>query len=1012
MAENRPDNTDTAAEAPPSPPPGETEGKGDEDVLGGLESLLDEEGKGFDLPDEDLSADDLTDLFEEDEEAPEAEAPAGSGLKAAAASRGAGDRRSERRDRKRRDDEEYRNLEASVQASPLGVQIAEDRLTVRVSRITSDYSADDVVQLLKRHKVVNGIDHEAIDTAIAQAANGQIQYEVTVARGTPPRILKPTRIDYHLPKALITRKDETKTPFELLKQCLEGEYAEACKSWKGPVELVCRGKVLAELVPAEVEPGLDVHGQTVCMEDVGAVALESGEQTSISEDGTQVTADVYGYAGLIGGVPTVLMPLWISPDHMEARFVFHSPSDGPPPVPSEEEVDEILETKWIEFGVLDKQIELLRKRLEQKQVLPATIPLAQGTPELPGKDAQIRQAFDPYELMNWNQLQSILNLKEAAAVEEALREIYEVTPDPEDPEAVDQRGIRFKALSAGDVVAEKIPATAGVVGKDIQGEEVVPDEGKDADLEYGEGIDLSEDALRCTAQQYGYVAMRYDTEVNVITPLWISPDRTAAYFLNLPQSGHARYPSVENMQQLIEAAEITHGYSAERWAEILAELEAGKRRQEYLICVAQGSQAERGQDATFDWAVQITTHKPGRTREDGSIDFRDRNLTTVVKEGDLLGKLVPPLPGKPGKDIHGADLQPPSSLNIEVVTDSRVYAEPEEDGTMSFFCETGGGITTDEAVKTAQGKSQKRINIAIYPITNIEGDVDYGTGNIDFNGDVVIGGSVQSQFSVKATGTITVGGYIEAGAYVTAGNDILVQRGVVGSATELVAGGEIMSKFIQEATVRAGGDVKVGSYIFNASVRAGGEIQAPGMGEGKARALVGGLIWGARGIAAKSIGSPYNASTRLVVGVDPDQVNRADQIRANMHACEEKQRKLLKSLGMETLDLAQLKVKLARCPSSKEKQAMLVSVKRIAKIAELEKNQQEELEEIAETQRKLAHRTSISVVNQLFAGVELRIGELTELVREDKEKVSYRLVTEDEETRLQEEVLVKTPSFR
>ena len=1007
MAEDRPDNTDTAEEAASAPDPPASAGDGEEDVLGGLESLLEEEGEGFDLPDEDLSADDLTDLFDEGEEAEEQEAKGVGALKPAAA-----DRRSERRERKRRDEDEYRNLEASLQASPLGVQIAEDRLTVRVSRVTIDYSAEEIVQLLKRHKVVNGIDHEAIRSAIAKASNGQVQYEVTVARGTPPRILKTTRIDYHLPPDLVTGREETKTPFELLKQCLEGEYAEACKSWQGPVKLVSKGEVLAELVPAEIEPGCDVHGQPITMQEIGAATLESGDHTTISDDGDRVTADVYGYAGLIGGVPTVLTPLWMSPDHMEARFVFHRPSVDPPPVPSEEELDELLEMKWIEFGILDKQIELLRKRLEQKQALPTTVPIAQGTPELPGEDAQLRHAFDPYELMKWNQLMSILNLREGSALEEAFRDIYEAAPDPEDPDAVDQRGIRFKSLNPGDVVIEKIPATVGVVGKDIQGEEVVPDEGKDVPLEYGEGIDLSEDALRCTAKIFGFVAMRYDMEVNVISPLWISPDRTAAYFLNLPQSGHAKYPTVENMTQLVEAAEITSGYNPERWAEILAELEDGKHRQDYLLCVARGSLAEAGQDATFDWAVQITTHKPGKIQDDGSIDFRDRNLTTVVKEGDLLGKLVPPRPGKPGKDIFGTELTPPHPLNIEVVTDSRVYAEPEEDGTMSFFCETGGGISTDEELKAVQGKSHKRINIGIYPISNIEGDVDYGTGNIDFNGDVVIGGSVQSQFSVKATGTVTIGGYIEAGAYVTAGKDILIQRGVVGSATELVAGGDVMSKFIQEATVRAGGDVKVGSYVFNASVRAGGEVQVPGMGEGKSRALVGGLVWGARGIAARSIGSPYNASTRLVVGVDPDQVNRADQIRANMHACEEKQRKLLNSMGMETLDLDQLKVKLARSKSPKEKQAMLVSVKRIAKIAELEKNQQEELEEIAESQRKLSHRTTIAVINQLFAGVELRIGELTELIREDKEKVSYRLVTEDEETRLQEEVLARAPSFR
>ena len=515
--------------------------------------------------------------------------------------------------------------------------------------------------------------------------------------------------------------------------------------------------------------------------------------------------------------------------------------------------------------------------------------------------------------------------------------------------------------------------------------------------------------MRATAATFGYVALRWDIEVNVISPIWISPDRTAAYFLNLPQSGAAKFPSVEEMMTLLEGLEITHGFVAERWAEIVAELEAGKRSQDFLVQVALGSPPVGGRDAEFEWAVQIDNNKPGKIMEDGSIDFRDRNMTTVAQEGDLLGKLIPPKPGKGGMDIYGMELKPPLPLNIEVVTDSRIYAEPEEDGSMAFFCETGGGISSEEELKVVKGRRHMRINIGVYPITNIEGDVDYTTGNIDFNGDVVIGGSVQSQFSVKATGTITIGGYVEAGAYVTAGKDILIARGVVGTATELVAGGDIMSKFIPEATVRASGNVKVGSYIFNASVRAGGEVQVPGMGEGKSRALVGGLIWGAQGVTARSIGSPYNTSTRLVVGVDPDQVNRADQIRANMHTCENKQRALLKKLGVDHLDLDLIKQKLSRVASAKQKQQMLMAVKRIAKIAELERNQQVELEAIAEEQRKLALRTQINVLNELFAGVEIRVGEHTELIREDAEKCSFRLVTEDEEQKIFMDALRNTP---
>ena len=48
------------------------------------------------------------------------------------------------------------------------------------------------------------------------------------------------------------------------------------------------------------------------------------------------------------------------------------------------------------------------------------------------------------------------------------------------------------------------------------------------------------------------------------------------------------------------------------------------------------------------------------------------------------------------------------------------------------------------------------------------------------------------------------------------------------------------------------------------------------------------------------------------------------------------------------------------------------------------------------------------VVSELFAEVEVLIGEQTETVREEKDKVSFKLATEDEEVKNQEEVLSRT----
>ena len=675
---------------------------------------------------------------------------------------------------------------------------------------------------------------------------------------------------------------------------------------------------------------------------------------------------------------------------MEARFVYFPPPEPPPP-PTAEDLQEILELKWIESGVLEHQLDLIQKRLQKKQPLPVTLPIAQGTPEISGEHAQIQYAFDPYVLLNWNQLQTLWSLTSPEDIEGTLKNLLEENSE-----------IQFAAFRPGDTVVEKVPATEGIVGRDVQGEEIAPEEGEDSPLEAGDHLTITADELRCVADCFGFACLRFDVQVSLLFPLWITPDKTAAYFVNLPQSTLSKYPSLEDMQGMVDQAGIQYGFSAERWVEILAELEAGERK-DYLIRIAEGDHSQLGQDAEFEWAVEIEDRRPGTVLDDGSIDYRERSLTTVVKEGDLLGRLLPPQPGIPGKDIYGNQLRPPQPTNIEVITDSRIYAEAGDDGMLAFFSEVGGGISTRQELKKIKNRMHRRINIGVYPISNIEGDIDYTTGNIDFNGDVVIGGSVQPLFSVKATGSVTIGGYVEAGAYITAGTDIMIKRGVVGANTELVAGGDVMAKYIQEATIRASGDVKVGSYIFNASIRTRGQVIVPGKGEGKSRALVGGLIWGGTGIAARSIGSPYNTGTRLVSGVDPEQVNRIEQISSNMQSCQEKQQKLLDGIGVPSMDVELIKQKLARCRSPKDKQSILLAVKRIAKVAELEQNLQNELEEIAKLQQQMSLKAAINVTNDFFAGVELRLGEETLLIQEDKQKVRFRLVKEEEELKIQEE---------
>jgi hypothetical protein len=880
-----------------------------------------------------------------------------------------------------------------MKLDPLGVEITEDRLTATLSCITSENDYEGIVRFIQSQKIISGIDHEGIRNAVNKANRGQDVYGIVVARGRPPKVLKKTEAAYHLPPEVMHEHNISSqmTDFEMLKHILDGPHLDAIKSYNGIVKLVGKGDPISELVDMEVERGEDIYGDPIEIQVDDELFLEFGDNTDLSEDGNTCTSAIFGYAGIIDNIPTVLPPIWVSEDHMEARFVHILPPDGEKmPVPNTDDLAELLEAMWIFNGLMEKQFELIQKRLARGLPLPVTLPIAQGTHEVPGEDAQIRYAFDAFSIPPWNHIQTFADMETPEEINEMLQEMYQ---DPEMP--------NFTAFRPGQLVIEKVPATEKVIGRDVQGEQVVPEPGQDIPLEFGYNLEIDNQGLVCAAEIFGYVCLQWDIQVTMLSPLWIAPDKTKVYFLNLPQNQPSKYPNLEEMKLLLKRFEITFGFNAERWTEILAELEAGTQS-EYLILIVEGRSAQPGRDADFEWAVDVGDDKKvGKILDDGTIDYRERGLITVIQENDILGRLVPPEPGVVGKDVFGNELRPPNPINIEVVTDSRIYAEPEDDGVIAFFAGVSGGIAASTKEKIVNNRTSRRINVGVNPTSNIDGDIDYSTGNIDFNGDVFIGGSVQSQFSVRATGSVTIGGYVETGAYITAGRDITIKRGIVGASTELIAGGNVMAKYIQEASVRAAGDINVGSYVFNASIRATGQILIAGKGEGKSRALVGGLVWGAEGISAKSIGSPYNTSTKLVAGINPDHVNRTDQIRANLLVCQEKQCSMLDRIGVANLDVALIKQKLSAVRSPKDKQKILLSVKRITKIAELEQNLQNEMEEIAKAQRRLGLKTRVDIQKELFAGVELRIGELTHIVNDDQISVSFGLAQDDEELIIQ-----------
>ena len=263
--------------------------------------------------------------------------------------------------------------------------------------------------------------------------------------------------------------------------------------------------------------------------------------------------------------------------------------------------------------------------------------------------------------------------------------------------------------------------------------------------------------------------------------------------------------------------------------------------------------------------------------------------------------------------------------------------------------------------------------VCVNPMFRINGDVDYSTGNVEVEKDLYISGSVCSGFTVKAGENATIAGTVEPGATVRMRGDLNVGNGILGETTRVVVLGELRTRFIQNATVMVKGDVWVGSYIHNASVRCGGKLTVQMGGGSRGGSVVGGTVCATQGIEVSSAGSASTTGTVLSVQADPEEKVRLDKLREGIAFCDDNITKMMRTLGLHTIDPQRVQAVLSRAPAAKK--AHYVQI--LSKLNELVKHKRASLEEIEKLEVKIGkdlRKAEVKVTNTLFGGVKVHIG--------------------------------------
>lgn len=376
------------------------------------------------------------------------------------------------------------------------------------------------------------------------------------------------------------------------------------------------------------------------------------------------------------------------------------------------------------------------------------------------------------------------------------------------------------------------------------------------------------------------------------------------------------------------------------------------------LVVARGTEPVDGQNARVDYKFNTDVFR-GKPTEmlDGRVDFYNLHLIHNVEPGEVLAVKIPAGQGTPGITVTGQELPAKAGKDVQLAIGKNV--ELSDDNT--------------KVLATAKGHVILNGNkISVSNVYEINGDVDFNTGNIEFNGTVVVKGSVREGFKVVADGDVEVMNTISDGVVQCTGS-LRVKNGIVGrTKSKIKAGGGVITRFIENSTVESGADVVVGEAIMHSKVSARKSVVVGGKG-----VIVGGVIRAGEEITCKIVGSSLATATELEAGINPELRQELIQLSNLRQAKRQDYEKAEKAVKL----LNQLKQVHGELPP--DKMAVFMRVNKIQAQLTTELEELNQRIENVEFQIQQSERGRIMVEGVIHSGVKVTIGSANIHIHDD-----------------------------
>lgn len=435
----------------------------------------------------------------------------------------------------------------------------------------------------------------------------------------------------------------------------------------------------------------------------------------------------------------------------------------------------------------------------------------------------------------------------------------------------------------------------------------------------------------------------------------ISQDKMQA-FLSFERVQEGLKP--EDIIKDLEKLGIKHGIKEDKIRQILEDYSLFT---DYVV--AQGLKPTKPFPGEVEYFFQTVKDVKPAIDQAGNVDYKNLSLISNVKQGQLLARLKPAVAGEPGMNLMGTLLAPPQVKAKTIKAGKNTLFN--ENKTALFAGKDGMALLQDGYIQVSD----------VYQVPN---HVGTSTGNVHFEGSVVVAGNVLTGFTVEAKGNIEVFGVVE-GATLKAGGNIILHSGVTGMGRAVVeAQGSLLTKYIEQAKVRVHGDLHSGA-ILHSTVFCGGSILV----EGRKALISGGKIIGATYVESLVVGSNMGTVTEVEVGLNPLLAEEYRELSQNLPKVKhelEQMEKIISLLNKRREISGSLE---------EDKQEMYVTaIKNKIVLASRYQQMEKDLEKL---EAEMAGSASGQIVARatMYAGTRLTINHVSRTISDDLKAVKF-----------------------